>query len=262
MTDKTKSAGLITAAWAPTEEQILDASEKAGLWPNTVRTWMPAFHRFFDELALTYKATDATAIIAGKDAEIAQGKALLREQMALTNERTEEVLKLRAEVERLTQKNAELRKKMHDESAQHVQFMLHDHPKALAARDATIAAQSAALAKAREAVTKAKLTEGWDEVPYRLHVCLDALFDAIDALGQQPSICGLSVIIDPTMPPDQLSIRQNGNELGRVVNIPTHWPDGTPRAFDNLEHDRRFARESLGADDMLGQPEGEKGGVR
>lgn len=37
---------------APTEQQILDATEKAGLWPNTVRTWLPAFHRYHAELAL------------------------------------------------------------------------------------------------------------------------------------------------------------------------------------------------------------------
>jgi hypothetical protein len=35
----------------PTEQQILAAAEKAGLWPNTVYTWLPAFHRYHAELA-------------------------------------------------------------------------------------------------------------------------------------------------------------------------------------------------------------------
>lgn len=37
---------------APTEQQILEATEKAGLWPNTVRAWLPAFHRYHVELAV------------------------------------------------------------------------------------------------------------------------------------------------------------------------------------------------------------------
>ena len=43
-------------------------------------------------------------------------------------------------------------------------------------------AQSAVIEMAKTAMDSAKKTEGWDEVPYRLHVKLDALFDAIDAL--------------------------------------------------------------------------------
>lgn len=35
----------------PTEQQILEAAEKAGLWPNTVHSWIPAFHRYHKELA-------------------------------------------------------------------------------------------------------------------------------------------------------------------------------------------------------------------
>lgn len=38
-------------ATEPTEQQILEAAEKAGLWPNTVRSWIPAFHRYHKELA-------------------------------------------------------------------------------------------------------------------------------------------------------------------------------------------------------------------
>ena len=38
-------------ATKPTEQQILEAAEKAGLWPNTVRSWIPAFHRYHKELA-------------------------------------------------------------------------------------------------------------------------------------------------------------------------------------------------------------------
>jgi len=29
-----------------TEQQILDAATEAGLWPNTVQSWIPAFHRY------------------------------------------------------------------------------------------------------------------------------------------------------------------------------------------------------------------------
>lgn len=59
----------------------------------------------------------------------------------------DEIARLRAEIERLTQKNADLHEKLHDESAQHVRFMLHDHPKALAARDAAIAQQAERIAE-------------------------------------------------------------------------------------------------------------------
>jgi len=38
-------------ATKPTEQQILEAAEKAGLWPNTVHSWIPAFHRYHKELA-------------------------------------------------------------------------------------------------------------------------------------------------------------------------------------------------------------------
>jgi hypothetical protein len=38
-------------ATTPTEQQILEAAEKAGLWPNTVHSWIPAFHRYHKELA-------------------------------------------------------------------------------------------------------------------------------------------------------------------------------------------------------------------
>ncbi len=58
-----------------------------------------------------------------------------------------EIAKLRAEVERLTEKNAELREKMHDESAQSVRFILHDHPKALSESYVTIAQQAERIAE-------------------------------------------------------------------------------------------------------------------
>ena len=45
-TQQTESQWII-----PTESQILAATEKAGLWPNTVYTWLPAFHRYHAELA-------------------------------------------------------------------------------------------------------------------------------------------------------------------------------------------------------------------
>lgn len=40
-----------TGTTEPTEQQILEAAEKAGLWPNTVHSWIPAFHRYHKELA-------------------------------------------------------------------------------------------------------------------------------------------------------------------------------------------------------------------
>lgn len=40
-----------SAPTIPTEQQILDAAEKAGLWPNTVRSWIPAFRRYHEILA-------------------------------------------------------------------------------------------------------------------------------------------------------------------------------------------------------------------
>ena len=49
-------------AWAtkPTEQQILEAAEKAGLWPNTVHSWIPAFHRYHKELAKAQPAPAQT----------------------------------------------------------------------------------------------------------------------------------------------------------------------------------------------------------
>ena len=44
--------------------------------------------------------------------------------------------------------------------------------------------QSAVISMTKTAMDSAKETEGWDEVPYRLHVKLDALFDAINALPE------------------------------------------------------------------------------
>lgn len=45
-----------------------------------------------------------------------------------------------------------------------------------------LAKQASALELARARMVAAKNVIGWDEVPYKLHVALDALFDAIDAL--------------------------------------------------------------------------------
>ena len=51
-------------AWAtePTEQQILEAAEKAGLWPNTVHSWIPAFHRYHKELAKAQPAQAAEPV--------------------------------------------------------------------------------------------------------------------------------------------------------------------------------------------------------
>ena len=60
----------------PTEQQILEAAEKAGLWPNTVHSWIPAFHRYHKELA---KAQPAPAQAADSVQEDAARYRWLRE---------------------------------------------------------------------------------------------------------------------------------------------------------------------------------------
>ena len=62
-------------------------------------------------------------------------------------EAADRIDQLHAEVERLTQNNSDLREKLHAESAESVRFMLHDHPKALAARVAEIRARGQAECK-------------------------------------------------------------------------------------------------------------------
>lgn len=57
--------------WKPTELQIIEAAEKAGLWPNTVHTWMPAFHRFFEALPTLY----ANAAPCARCAELEDDRA-------------------------------------------------------------------------------------------------------------------------------------------------------------------------------------------
>ena len=62
----------VSAPAAPTEQQILDAAEKAGLWPNTVQSWIPAFKRYHAALAAAPQAqADA------RDAELLTDSALL-----------------------------------------------------------------------------------------------------------------------------------------------------------------------------------------
>lgn len=39
------------------DQLILDAAERAGLWPNTVHHWLPAFHRYHAELDATFRAS-------------------------------------------------------------------------------------------------------------------------------------------------------------------------------------------------------------
>ena len=57
----------------------------------------------------------------------------------------------------------------------------------LSERDATIAEQASALELAHTSMVAAKNVVGWDEVPYKLHVALDALFDTLDVLpSSQP----------------------------------------------------------------------------
>jgi len=50
-------------AWKPTESQILEAAEKAGLWPNTIHHWIGAFDRFFDALALATPTSIASTFV-------------------------------------------------------------------------------------------------------------------------------------------------------------------------------------------------------
>lgn len=39
----------------PTEQQILEAATAAGLWPNTIYSWLPAFHRYHKLLRAAMK---------------------------------------------------------------------------------------------------------------------------------------------------------------------------------------------------------------
>ena len=57
-----------TGATEPTEQQILEAAEKAGLWPNTVHSWIPAFHRYHKELAKAQPSPTAQADSVQEDA--------------------------------------------------------------------------------------------------------------------------------------------------------------------------------------------------
>lgn len=52
----------------PSEQQILDAAEVAGLWPNTIRSWLPAFHRYHAALA----AADAVQPAPAPTGEVAR----------------------------------------------------------------------------------------------------------------------------------------------------------------------------------------------
>ena len=57
----------------PTEQQILEAAEKAGLWPNTVHSWIPVFHRYHKELAKARPApapAAPAAVAAPADSEL------------------------------------------------------------------------------------------------------------------------------------------------------------------------------------------------
>ena len=64
-------------ATKPTEQQILEAAEKAGLWPNTVHSWIPAFHRYHKELA---KAQSAPARADSVQEDAARYRLLRRGQ--------------------------------------------------------------------------------------------------------------------------------------------------------------------------------------
>lgn len=59
----------------PTEQQILEAAEKAGLWPNTVHSWIPAFHRYHKELAKAQPAPAQADSVQEDAADPLQGAA-------------------------------------------------------------------------------------------------------------------------------------------------------------------------------------------
>jgi len=62
-------------ATEPTEQQILEAAEKAGLWPNTVHSWIPAFHRYHKELAKAQPAPAQADSVQEDAADPLQGAA-------------------------------------------------------------------------------------------------------------------------------------------------------------------------------------------
>lgn len=47
----------------PTEQQILDAANEAGLWPNTAHRWIPAFHRYHEVLNRMLAASTAAPAV-------------------------------------------------------------------------------------------------------------------------------------------------------------------------------------------------------
>lgn len=88
----------------------------------------------------------------------------------------DEIKQLRAENARQAERIAELEE---EDTA------IHDlKDKTIVQQGDQLYAQSAVIEQAKTAMDSAKETEGWDEVPYRLHVKLDALFDAINALPE------------------------------------------------------------------------------
>lgn len=93
----------------------------------------------------------------------------------------------------------------------------------------------------------------------RIEALTDALGKAREALGKSyayGNVMAAQVIvealaaIDGVLNQQEISTRVTGTEVET-------WPDGTPRAFDNYAHDKRFSAESLPA--ALGEKSGADG---
>ena len=151
-----------------------------------------------------------------------------------------------AEIARLTQKNAELREKLHDESEQSVRFMLHDHPQALAKRDATIAQQAAALAESR-----ANDRQGMAYLAQVRKVVGGVDFpDMVSRVESQSDALAKA----------QHALRMVGQCLAwQAFGECRSYGEGVP-LLKSHEADA-LCKETLSAIDALGQPEGEKGGA-
>ena len=115
----------------------------------------------------------------GEGAQQAEDIEQLKNAISLSEDSRlmDEHMKLERDHERQAKRIKALERavKFNDETAQHYLTQRTEAYRHLAQ-------QASALDLARARVVAAKNVIGWDEVPYKLHVALDALFDALDAL--------------------------------------------------------------------------------
>lgn len=83
----------------PTEQQILNAAENAGLWPNTVHSWLPAFKRYHEALNSSMPDAQqglkqAIEVLREAEAGLECAVARLKDRAVVGNFKTSEVLAL------------------------------------------------------------------------------------------------------------------------------------------------------------------------